>query len=817
MTFLLHPNRQFECQFSLLLLLSLVSLSHTGIFDISELRDINYELEIESTPIGIDSEKNIDNYGEQELERLRNEILQSIPKPDDVKYAILTSKTGQKFACHLPSRVPEDDETLVQSYNPKYLSEVVAASFYIKKCIEKNTGWWSYEVCNGKVVRQRHGAKNEADQVENSLGIFAGKYNMPEYTHSTTEQLMYVEEVYEGGTKCDLPDMEKPRKAIIRYECDPLLSTSEAYIDMIDEFKSCEYRITVKVGSLCSLKEFVPPGQRNARNIVCKPYISESAALKYLDKVTEKQKRMSEVKHSLKDLKEAVKSAERRRSAMIRTELYITPYEQRSQIRKKLNEELVKLKTEMFITTWEAATGNERTPKMEATFAELVEETDDDAAYISAYIDYNSEKHEDRGNLWYYFHDPRWDKSHYPPVLRYVFGRNGLVEKLTTGELSDIPVVMSSFDLKYRQGKTFNFDKIKYKYLREEHLIDQMSNLVPFWIRRVFGHKLYEYDRAFALLPKFIKPDTFFGGFWDMIIAEFVRAVREDIDNTAYFNEKAEVREKFILDLHDYMKQISYVFLIMMRIIEKNKLMMAVELERTKDDFAYQTYVGIMFHKHAINFVINGYKPAPHPEEDLEFDEDEYRTRKQKLERKEWAEKISRDFDAYMNSIYPNPDLNPSMTKEAINEGVKEVTKGMDYSMDLQLRRLLWYFEDDISGEKSILDDEKRTESKHQYNELMKKMGGLQGQDVDNIFTIATNLKDAKELLEEFQNIEGAKIEVQAAVVPLDDMSDFLKLNDLKKDVIEEFFSEELNEIRGELKAKNRQRAYETVVDEDDD
>ena len=29
--------------------------------------------------------------------------------------------------------------------------------------------------------------------------------------------------------------------------------------------------------------------------------------------------------------------------------------------------------------------------------------------------------------------------------------------------------------------------------------------------------------------------------------------------------------------------------------------------------------------------------------------------------------------------------------------------KGMDYSMDLQLRRLLWYFEDDIAGEKFIL------------------------------------------------------------------------------------------------------------------
>ena len=49
-------------------------------------------------------------------------------------------------------------------------------------------------------------------------------------------------------------------------------------------------------------------------------------------------------------------------------------------------------------------------------------------------------------------------------------GRNGLVEKLTTGELSDIPVMMSNFDLKYRQGKTFNFDKVKYKYLREDHV-----------------------------------------------------------------------------------------------------------------------------------------------------------------------------------------------------------------------------------------------------------------------------------------------------------------------------------------------------------
>lgn len=60
----------------------------------------------------------------------------------------------------------------------------LATQFYrkIRRNWFQNTGWWSYEVCKGKVIRQRHGAKNEADQVENSLGIFAEKYNMPEYT-----------------------------------------------------------------------------------------------------------------------------------------------------------------------------------------------------------------------------------------------------------------------------------------------------------------------------------------------------------------------------------------------------------------------------------------------------------------------------------------------------------------------------------------------------------------------------------------------------------------------------------------------------------
>ncbi|KAK6046794.1 glucosidase II beta subunit-like protein [Cooperia oncophora] len=134
----------------------------------------------------------------------------------DEGYIFIKSKTGQNFACKMPkAQAPE--KVQAESYNPKYLAELVSASFYVKNCISKDNGWWSYKLCRGKDVKQWHGAKNEAQQITNSLGFFLGKYDVPHYQTSTPERLMYLEEHYEGGTLCDLPDKKSQQKRTRHY------------------------------------------------------------------------------------------------------------------------------------------------------------------------------------------------------------------------------------------------------------------------------------------------------------------------------------------------------------------------------------------------------------------------------------------------------------------------------------------------------------------------------------------------------------------------------------------------------------------------
>ncbi|VDO87564.1 unnamed protein product [Heligmosomoides polygyrus] len=139
----------------------------------------------------------------QNKESILEKILSDLPTIGDEGYVFIKSKTGQVFACKMP-KVQQPEKSEATSYNPKYLAELVSASFYVK----------------------------------NSSRITAG-----------------------GTTNCAEQVCADSIKAVwaVRYECDPQLSTSEAYIHHVEEAASCEYIITVKVGSLCSLSAFMPP------------------------------------------------------------------------------------------------------------------------------------------------------------------------------------------------------------------------------------------------------------------------------------------------------------------------------------------------------------------------------------------------------------------------------------------------------------------------------------------------------------------------------------------------------------------------------
>ncbi|VDM65419.1 unnamed protein product [Strongylus vulgaris] len=152
----------------------------SGWYDIEEVRNTLYEPDISSVLSGINPTFNLSILSPDNKDSILEKIYEEMPTRDNKSYIFIKSKTGQIFACRLPLVKPQE-KPRETSYNPKYLAELVSASFYVKNCITKDLGWWKYKLCRGIDVKQFHGAKNEAAQITNSLGIFLGKYAVPQY------------------------------------------------------------------------------------------------------------------------------------------------------------------------------------------------------------------------------------------------------------------------------------------------------------------------------------------------------------------------------------------------------------------------------------------------------------------------------------------------------------------------------------------------------------------------------------------------------------------------------------------------------------
>ncbi|KHJ89895.1 hypothetical protein OESDEN_10271, partial [Oesophagostomum dentatum] len=333
----------------------------SGWYDIDEVRNTLYEPDISTVLSGLSPSFNLSTVTTDNKDSLLKKIYEDLPLRDDKNYVFVRSKTGQLFACKLPMVEPPKKAEEI-SYNPKYLAELVSASFYIKNCISKDLGWWKYKLCRGVDVKQWHGAN----------------------------RLMYLEEQYEGGTPCDLPDKKSARKTAVRYECDPLLSTSEAYIDQVEEAASCEYVITVKVGTLCSLNGFMPPNLNQANEIICQPFVSKEAIAKFLEDIIRKRTAREQAMKLADDALNMIRRIQRRRASMRRTELARDSSTEKSALRSYIDKEYNRA-VERYVSI----------------------------AVSDAY-DYANIHDQDAGNLWYYFHDPTWNKTHFPKSLDYV-------------------------------------------------------------------------------------------------------------------------------------------------------------------------------------------------------------------------------------------------------------------------------------------------------------------------------------------------------------------------------------------------------------
>ncbi|XP_058753438.1 protein OS-9 homolog [Vicia villosa] len=185
---------------------------------------------------------------------------------DDQESLVLPDKNGQKFICYLPKVEKEksgkpliqhnvssmivETEKRVKQKTPDELLEVLKGP-----CVIRQEGWWSYEFCYHKKLRQLH-LEDEKVVQEFVLGVYdpeataAFNQNLSDIStfkdpRSKDASQRYHAHQYTNGTICDLTN--KPRETEVRFVC----SEPRAMISSITEISTCKYALTVHVPMLC--------------------------------------------------------------------------------------------------------------------------------------------------------------------------------------------------------------------------------------------------------------------------------------------------------------------------------------------------------------------------------------------------------------------------------------------------------------------------------------------------------------------------------------------------------------------------------------
>lgn len=128
-------------------------------------------------------------------------------------------------------------------------------------CTVKVDGWWVYDYCWGKGVRQYHNNAQGELETENVLGQTPKKDNAPTPLKFTFEthpvRGAYVSFVLGGGTLCDLT--REPREAEVRLTClDENKAGGEEAAMEIGEVSTCRYVLWWSNKGTCSLRQLRP-------------------------------------------------------------------------------------------------------------------------------------------------------------------------------------------------------------------------------------------------------------------------------------------------------------------------------------------------------------------------------------------------------------------------------------------------------------------------------------------------------------------------------------------------------------------------------
>ena len=183
------------------------------------------------------------------------------------RYEPLRMRTAanEAYTCYIPL-VPltQEEEGLVQSREDSIsFSEVLQPFFLSDRCHYRVEGYWTYEVCHSKHLRQYHkdeskGKKASTISSDYSLGNFE---TVPEHYQTlplprvaySGFSLPYYEVKLSKGSTCDLLG-GKSREGAVKYICNPHGEHNEFL--QIEEISTCYYSVIFGTSFLCRLSAF---------------------------------------------------------------------------------------------------------------------------------------------------------------------------------------------------------------------------------------------------------------------------------------------------------------------------------------------------------------------------------------------------------------------------------------------------------------------------------------------------------------------------------------------------------------------------------
>ena len=193
---------------------------------------------------------------------------------DENRAVMMTAHDGKRYFCELPAPEGTDDSAEAASEEDDDARAALTAeerSAQTEKkldtahehgCFYRVEGWWTYEFCYKKRVRQYHqegagvGTSGPADpgpvSGEFSLGAFdaeataaaarAGK------RHAASDPDRAHAHVFTGGTPCDLTSLE--RETEVAFKCAPGKNAA-ANVAAVAEPATCRYSLVFATPALC--------------------------------------------------------------------------------------------------------------------------------------------------------------------------------------------------------------------------------------------------------------------------------------------------------------------------------------------------------------------------------------------------------------------------------------------------------------------------------------------------------------------------------------------------------------------------------------